>query len=91
LAADQGHAGQSAGFSFGTLEFYGSPDAVVKQIREFHEHTGIGVLDLSLGGPGLTSEEAQRSFTLYCQEVLPRIREIGEEPSQLSAATAAGI
>src|SRR5262249_23608231 len=40
LAADQGQAG----FGFGGLQFCGSPDTVVKQIAEFHELTGIGVL-----------------------------------------------
>jgi alkanesulfonate monooxygenase SsuD/methylene tetrahydromethanopterin reductase-like flavin-dependent oxidoreductase (luciferase family) len=66
-----------AGFGFGGLQFCGSPDTVVKQIAEFHELTGVGVLDLSFGSFGLTPEEAQRSFRLFTSEVLPRVRSIG--------------
>jgi alkanesulfonate monooxygenase SsuD/methylene tetrahydromethanopterin reductase-like flavin-dependent oxidoreductase (luciferase family) len=84
-AADKGQAG----FGFGGLQFCGSPDTVVRQIAEFHELTGIGVLDLSFGGVGLTPEEAERSFTLFSREVLPRIRSIGGEASIHTEASAA--
>lgn len=82
--ADKGQAG----FGFGGLQFCGSPETVVKQIRDFHELTGVGVLDVSFGGAGLTPEEAQRSFHLFAREVLPRIRSIGAE-SSVSASAAA--
>lgn len=82
--ADKGQAG----FGFGGLQFCGSPETVVKQIREFHELTGVGVLDVSFGGAGLTPEEAQRSFHLFAREVLPHIRSIGAE-SSMSAETSA--
>jgi alkanesulfonate monooxygenase SsuD/methylene tetrahydromethanopterin reductase-like flavin-dependent oxidoreductase (luciferase family) len=81
LAADQGQAG----FGFGGLQFCGSPDTVVKQIAEFHELTGVGVLDVSFGGAGLTAEETQRSFRLFTSEVLPCMRSIGAEPAMLPA------
>jgi alkanesulfonate monooxygenase SsuD/methylene tetrahydromethanopterin reductase-like flavin-dependent oxidoreductase (luciferase family) len=84
-AADRGQAG----FGFGGLQFCGSPDTVVKQIGEFHELTGIGVLDLSFGGGGLTPQESQRSFRLFASEVLPRIRSLGAEPAVRIEATAA--
>jgi alkanesulfonate monooxygenase SsuD/methylene tetrahydromethanopterin reductase-like flavin-dependent oxidoreductase (luciferase family) len=71
--ADKGQAG----FGFGGLQFCGNPDTVVQQIVEFHELTGVGVLDVSFGGAGLTAGEAQRSFHLFAREVLPRIRNIG--------------
>ena len=80
--ADKGQAG----FGFGGLQFCGSPDTVVKQIAEFHELTGIGVLDVSFGGAGLTPEEAQRSFRLFGSEVLPRIRSIGAGPAITASA-----
>jgi alkanesulfonate monooxygenase SsuD/methylene tetrahydromethanopterin reductase-like flavin-dependent oxidoreductase (luciferase family) len=70
---DQGQAG----FGFGALQFCGSPDAVVQQIANFHALTGVGVLDVSFGGAGLTPQEAERSFRLFSREVLPRIRSIG--------------
>jgi alkanesulfonate monooxygenase SsuD/methylene tetrahydromethanopterin reductase-like flavin-dependent oxidoreductase (luciferase family) len=78
-----------AGFGFGGLQFCGSPDTVVKQIAEFHELTGVGVLDVSFGGAGLTPEEAQRSFRLFTSEVLPRIRAIGAQPIRGTEASAA--
>jgi len=84
-SADKGQAG----FGFGGLQFCGSPDTVVKQIAEFHELTGVGVLDVSFGGAGLTPEEAQRSFHLFSGEVLPRIRSIGAETSVRAEASAA--
>jgi alkanesulfonate monooxygenase SsuD/methylene tetrahydromethanopterin reductase-like flavin-dependent oxidoreductase (luciferase family) len=83
--ADRGQAG----FGFGGLQFCGSPDTVVKQIAEFHELTGVGVLDVSFGGGGLTPEEAQRSFRLFASEVLPRIRNIGAETSVRTSSAAA--
>jgi alkanesulfonate monooxygenase SsuD/methylene tetrahydromethanopterin reductase-like flavin-dependent oxidoreductase (luciferase family) len=83
--ADRGQAG----FGFGGLQFCGSPDTVVKQIAEFHEQTGVGVLDVSFLGAGLTPEEAQRSFRLFTSEVLPRIRGIGAEPVVAPEASAA--
>jgi alkanesulfonate monooxygenase SsuD/methylene tetrahydromethanopterin reductase-like flavin-dependent oxidoreductase (luciferase family) len=84
-SADKGQAG----FGFGGLQFCGSPDTVVKQIAEFHELTGVGVLDVSFGGAGLTPEEAQRSFRLFSSEVLPRIRSIGAETSARAEGSAA--
>jgi alkanesulfonate monooxygenase SsuD/methylene tetrahydromethanopterin reductase-like flavin-dependent oxidoreductase (luciferase family) len=84
-SADKGQAG----FGFGGLQFCGSPDTVVKQIAEFHGLTGVGVLDVSFGGVGLTPEEAQRSFRLFTSEVLPRIRSIGTAPVAESEAGAA--
>jgi alkanesulfonate monooxygenase SsuD/methylene tetrahydromethanopterin reductase-like flavin-dependent oxidoreductase (luciferase family) len=83
--ADKGQAG----FGFGGLQFCGSPDRVVKQIAEFHELTGVGVLDVSFGGQGLTPEEADRSFTLFTTEVLPRIGSIGAEASVHTEESAA--
>ena len=62
---------------------------MVKQIAEFHEQTGVGVLDVSFLGAGLTPEEAQRSFRLFTSEVLPRIRGIGAEPVVAPEASAA--
>lgn len=83
--ADKGQPG----FGFGGLQFCGNPDTVVRQIAEFHELTGVGVLDLSFGGLGLTPEEGERSFRLFAGEVLPRIREIGAEPPIHTAMSSA--
>jgi len=87
-AADKG----AIGFALGSLQFCGSPDAVVKQISDFYETTGVGVIDLSFAGPGLSREQTVKSIRLFGTEVLPRIRHIGSSGSsgKRTALTAAG-
>jgi alkanesulfonate monooxygenase SsuD/methylene tetrahydromethanopterin reductase-like flavin-dependent oxidoreductase (luciferase family) len=65
------------GFGLGDLRFCGSAASVVRQITEFHEATGAGVLDLIFGAAGLTVAEATKSTRLFAAEVLPRIRHLG--------------
>jgi alkanesulfonate monooxygenase SsuD/methylene tetrahydromethanopterin reductase-like flavin-dependent oxidoreductase (luciferase family) len=79
-----------AGFGLGELRFCGSPDTVVQQITDFHEATGVGVIDVAFGGAGLTLEEGTKSMRLFATEVLPRIRHIGARVSsqQDTAVTA---
>jgi alkanesulfonate monooxygenase SsuD/methylene tetrahydromethanopterin reductase-like flavin-dependent oxidoreductase (luciferase family) len=77
------------GFALGSLQFCGSPDAVVKQITDFHEKTGVGVIDVSFSGPGLTEEETLKSIRLFGTQVLPRIRHIGVSAGKPEAAAAA--
>ena len=77
----------------GELRFCGSPDAVVQQITDFHETTGVGVIDVAFGGAGLSPEEAMKSMRLFATEVLPRIRHIGasaagEQPDAYAATSA---
>lgn len=85
-SADKG----AIGFALGTLQFCGSPDTVVRQLTEFHEKTGAGIVDLSFGGAGLTAEETMKSMRLFGTEVLPRIRRIGaSSANQKEAALAA--
>ena len=81
-----------AGFGLGELRFCGSPDTVVQQITDFHEATGVGVIDVAFGGAGLTLEEGTKSMRLFASEVLPRIRHIGVRvrPRQETAVTAVG-
>jgi alkanesulfonate monooxygenase SsuD/methylene tetrahydromethanopterin reductase-like flavin-dependent oxidoreductase (luciferase family) len=76
-AADKG----AIGFALGALQFCGSPDTVVRQITEFHETTGVGVIDLSFAGPGLSRDQTTKSIRLFGTEVLPRIRHIGASGS----------
>ena len=81
-----------AGFGLGELRFCGSPDTVVQQITDFHEATGVGVIDVAFGGAGLTLEESARSMRLFATEVLPRIRHIGVRvrPQPENVVTAVG-
>jgi len=71
------------GFGLGSLQFWGSPDALVEQIRAFHEQTGVGVLDLIFtGGPPVV----EKALRLFAREVLPRIREIGVDAADTAPA-----
>jgi alkanesulfonate monooxygenase SsuD/methylene tetrahydromethanopterin reductase-like flavin-dependent oxidoreductase (luciferase family) len=72
-AADKG----PRGFGLGELRFCGSPDTVVRQFADFHAATGVGVIDISFGGAGLTMEETMKSIRLFGTEVIPRIVRIG--------------
>jgi hypothetical protein len=55
---------------------------VVKQITDFHETTGVGVIDLSFAGPGLSRDQTLKSMRLFGTDVLPRIRHIGAGGSE---------
>jgi alkanesulfonate monooxygenase SsuD/methylene tetrahydromethanopterin reductase-like flavin-dependent oxidoreductase (luciferase family) len=66
------------GFGLGRLQFAGTPDTIVERIREFHEATGVGVLDFILTAGNTPRDAIQRSLELLGREVLPRIRAIGE-------------
>jgi alkanesulfonate monooxygenase SsuD/methylene tetrahydromethanopterin reductase-like flavin-dependent oxidoreductase (luciferase family) len=75
---NSGGANKSAtGLRLGSLHFCGSPDTVVNQIGQLHEQAGVGIIDLSFSGPGLTEHAALKSLRLFGTEVLPRIRHLG--------------
>lgn len=57
------------------LNFVGSPDTVVKQLREYHDKCGVGVVDLAFQQPGLTHRDVMSELDLFGREVLPRMRE----------------
>ncbi len=57
------------------LNFVGSPDTVVKQLREYHDKCGVGVVDLAFQQPGLTHRDVMGELELFGREVLPRIHE----------------
>ena len=59
----------------GRLNFMGSPDTVVKQIKQFRDEAGAGVVDLFFQQPGVEHREVMREIDLFGREVLPRIRE----------------
>jgi alkanesulfonate monooxygenase SsuD/methylene tetrahydromethanopterin reductase-like flavin-dependent oxidoreductase (luciferase family) len=59
----------------GRLNFMGCPDTVVRQIKEFRDECGAGVVDLFFQQPGVTHQEVMREIDLFGREVLPRIRE----------------
>lgn len=57
------------------INFVGSPDSVVRQLRQCHDQCGAGVVDLMFQGPGMTHDKVMRSLELFGTQVLPRIRE----------------
>jgi len=59
------------------INFVGSPDTVVKQIKESRDQTSAGVIDLMFQTP--SSRDASdliRMLELFGREVLPGIRDI---------------
>jgi alkanesulfonate monooxygenase SsuD/methylene tetrahydromethanopterin reductase-like flavin-dependent oxidoreductase (luciferase family) len=75
----------------GRIAFAGTPDMVVSQIREFAEHTGVGVLDFIFTGGQTQPAAVRRSIELFGREVLPRIRDIqSPAPRESRVAAVAG-
>jgi alkanesulfonate monooxygenase SsuD/methylene tetrahydromethanopterin reductase-like flavin-dependent oxidoreductase (luciferase family) len=75
------------GFALGGLAFCGGPETLVEQIEDFVRRTGVGVIDLSLNGGGLTHEEHIHSLELFGTQVIPRLRalDISVAPRQARA------
>jgi alkanesulfonate monooxygenase SsuD/methylene tetrahydromethanopterin reductase-like flavin-dependent oxidoreductase (luciferase family) len=81
------------GMGLDEVRFCGDPDTVVRQIEEFYDATGMGVIDLIFGGftSTLTIEETKKSMRLFATEVAPRIRHLGEPvPAHARAPAHAG-
>lgn len=66
--------------------FIGSPDTVAEQIRAFVAATGIGRLEVTLFDDRLGVEGSTKNLRLYCQEVLPQVRDL----DPIAASQAAG-
>lgn len=75
--ADGKNAGQAAarGFALGGLAFCGGPETLVRQIEEFRDGTGVGMLDLSFNGGGLSHAEHMRCLEIFGTRVMPRLRD----------------
>ena len=58
------------------VNFCGSPDTVVRQLKEMQAATGIGAVDLVFQGPALPYEKMLRSVELFGTKVIPQIRDI---------------
>jgi hypothetical protein len=51
---------------------------VVKQLQQFHDEAGVGVVDLSFQGTSAdTPQDVLHAIKLFGKEVLPRLHEIG--------------
>jgi alkanesulfonate monooxygenase SsuD/methylene tetrahydromethanopterin reductase-like flavin-dependent oxidoreductase (luciferase family) len=73
----------------GHIGFAGTPDAVVEQIREFADITGVGVLDFMFSAGRTSPAAVRRSLELFGREVLPRIRDICVAVAPAASAVAA--
>jgi alkanesulfonate monooxygenase SsuD/methylene tetrahydromethanopterin reductase-like flavin-dependent oxidoreductase (luciferase family) len=68
--------GGASGFAFGQMTFRGSAETVIRQVREFVDLTGVGVLDVSFNGGGLTTEESFDSLRRFAHDVIPHVRDL---------------
>jgi alkanesulfonate monooxygenase SsuD/methylene tetrahydromethanopterin reductase-like flavin-dependent oxidoreductase (luciferase family) len=73
-AIDQALSAQS--FAALGLQFCGSPQSVLRQIRHLHEEVGVGIIDFVFRGPSLSHEMTLRSLELFGKEVLPHLHEL---------------
>ena len=57
--------------------FYGSPDSVIKQIKDYSEAlNGFGVIDLMIANPGSTPGDLLKRMELFAKEVIPALHEM---------------
>jgi alkanesulfonate monooxygenase SsuD/methylene tetrahydromethanopterin reductase-like flavin-dependent oxidoreductase (luciferase family) len=76
-------------FSPRWLTFCGGPESVTEQIREFHQKTGTGMLDLCFGMGGFSHDETLASIRRFGEHVLPRMRELTTRPQHVPDAVGA--
>lgn len=59
------------------IALVGSPDTVVRRIRELHDKTGVGHLILMNHAGGMQSNTVREHLLLLAAEVLPAVRSLG--------------
>jgi len=64
----------------------GTPDKVIKRIRELYDQTGVGNLLMMMHSGDMSNQVVMRSQKLFATEVLPAIREFDKTPRQPQAA-----
>jgi alkanesulfonate monooxygenase SsuD/methylene tetrahydromethanopterin reductase-like flavin-dependent oxidoreductase (luciferase family) len=70
-----GSAGSPAAFGR-QLNFVGSPDTVFRQIKQYHDECGAGIVDFFFQGPTMEHKAVMKSLELFGKEVLPRMHEL---------------
>jgi len=58
------------------MNFVGDPDTVFRQIKQYHDACGVGIVDLFFQGPTMEHKAVMKSLELFAREVLPRIQEL---------------
>jgi hypothetical protein len=48
----------------------------VRQIKEYRDQCGVGLVDLFFQQPSVTHKEVMQEIDLFGREVLPRIKEL---------------
>ena len=66
--------GDVVGNSLG-INFLGGPDTVAKQIKEFHDRCGVGVIDMPFQQNKVNHKAVLEEIELFGREVIPQIRE----------------
>jgi hypothetical protein len=56
--------------------FCGTPDTVIRQIKECQEATGAGVIDLNFHAVGLDHAKVIRAIRTFAKDVMPAIQEL---------------
>ena len=75
----QQNAGGTAGGSAASgvnMNFVGNPDTVFRQLKQYHNECGAGIVDLFFQGPTMEHEAVMKSLELFAKEVLPRMHEL---------------
>jgi alkanesulfonate monooxygenase SsuD/methylene tetrahydromethanopterin reductase-like flavin-dependent oxidoreductase (luciferase family) len=58
------------------MNFVGNPDTVFRQIKQYHDECGVGIVDLFFQGPTMEHPAVMKSLELFAKEVLPRLHEL---------------
>lgn len=70
-----GTASNPAAFGV-NMNFVGNPDTVFRQIKEYHDECGAGIVDFFFQGPTMDHKAVMKSLELFAKEVLPRMQEL---------------
>jgi alkanesulfonate monooxygenase SsuD/methylene tetrahydromethanopterin reductase-like flavin-dependent oxidoreductase (luciferase family) len=58
------------------MNFVGNPDTVFRQIKEYRDECGAGIVDFFFQGPTMEHKVVMKSLELFGKEVLPRMQEL---------------
>ena len=81
-AAELNAAEAAGGAGFGALQFVGSPETVIEQVKEIHG-LGFGVVDFVFPARNREHEAVMRSLDLIANEVLPAMQAFDDKLTPL--------
>lgn len=65
---------------FMSLQVWGTPEQCVEKIRDIHQRTGCCGFTGVFSYAGMSAADANANMTLFSQEVLPALKQMGEAP-----------